>query len=147
MNRDKFNFSYNKESEYHSQQLPPGRGGQNQPPMRNVEPPRMGGQPSSPPPNFTPEMPGMPGMNREQTFMAPEERGVQFRGGGRPIYQTGFNRRCLNRFTYIWLINGNAFWFYPINIGRQNVEGFRWRNDRWVYDRIQLRRILFSTCF
>jgi hypothetical protein len=56
-------------------------------------------------------------------------------------------RRCLNRFTFIWLNNGNSFWFYPTFIGRQQVEGFRWRRGAWIFDRINIRRIIFFRCF
>ncbi len=97
--------------------------------------------PSSPPPNFTPEGPGMDA----QPFTTGPDYRTQFRGGG--FSQPGRLRRCLNQFTFIWLINGNNFWFYPVFIGRQYVEGFRWRNGRWIYDSINLRRILFFRCF
>jgi hypothetical protein len=56
-------------------------------------------------------------------------------------------RGCLNRFTFIWLVNGNSFWFYPTFVDRQFVTGFRWRRNRWEFDRINLRRILFHRCF
>lgn len=96
--------------------------------------------PSGPPPGFTPDMPG----TGAQPFSGDGDF-ESFRGGGRnPL---GNLRRCLNRFTYIWLIGGNGYWFYPIFIRRNLVEGFRWRNGRWVYDRINLRRILFFRCF
>lgn len=153
LNNDNFNNYDNNESDFVSQQLPPGRFRPNQPPFGGERPPfrddeeqdmpRMGGQPLSPPPNFTPEMPRM---EREQTFGAPDQFGAQYRGG-RQQYPPVFNRRCLNRYTFIWLINGNSFWFFPTFIGWQHIEGFRWRNGRWVYDRINLRRIIFSTCF
>lgn len=97
--------------------------------------------PSSPPPNFIPESPGM----NAQPFSGGPDYRTQFRGGG--LNQPDRLRRCLNRFTFMWLINGNNFWFYPVFIGRQHVEGFRWRNGRWIYDSINLRRILFFRCF
>jgi hypothetical protein len=56
-------------------------------------------------------------------------------------------RGCLFRFTYIWLINGNEFWFFPTFVDRDFVQGFRWRRNRWEFDRISLRRIFFFRCF
>jgi hypothetical protein len=56
-------------------------------------------------------------------------------------------RRCLFRFTYIWLFNGNDFWFYPTFVDGQFVQGFRWRRNRWEFDRINLRRIFYFRCF
>ena len=85
-------------------------------------PPRMEG-PKMAPPNFTPEF--------QQEMM------------GRPMDI----RRCLNRFVYIWLINGNSFWFFPIFVGRDQIIGFRWRRNGWMYDRINLRRIAGFRCF
>jgi hypothetical protein len=55
-------------------------------------------------------------------------------------------RGCMNRFTFIWLTNGNNFWFYPVSIGRNTIEGFRWQRNRWEYDRININRILFHVC-
>lgn len=97
------------------------------------------GAPSSAPPNFTPDMQRGGG----QQFYGPQGEGFSRGGQG----QYGNFRGCLNRFTYMWLINGNDFWFYPTFIGRQQVEGFRWRNGRWMYARINIRRILFFRCF
>jgi hypothetical protein len=56
-------------------------------------------------------------------------------------------RGCLNRFTFIWLDNGNSFWFFPIFVGRQAIFGFRWRGFGWVYQRINLNRIRSFQCF
>lgn len=115
----------------------------NPPPGFNPDIPR-GSQPPAPPfspPNFIPEAPGM----GPQPFLGGPGSGTQFRG--RRPNQPGSFQRCINRFTFIWLINGNSFWFYPTFAGWQHVEGFRWRNGRWVYEIINLRRILFFRCF
>lgn len=103
-----------------------------------------GNQPSTPPPDFTPQLP----REGQQLLSGPSD----FRGpfGGRIIDFRERPRnlsRCLNRFTYIWLFNGSNFWFYPIFIGRNAVEGFRWRRNRWEYERININRILFNLCF
>ncbi|NLK99259.1 MAG: hypothetical protein GX271_01210 [Clostridiales bacterium] len=102
------------------------------------------GQPPSAPPSFTPQLP----REGEQQLSGP----LDFRGpfGGRIIDQRRAPRNlrgCLNRFTFIWLINGNNFWFYPVFIDRNTIEGFRWRRNRWEYDRIRINRILFHLCF
>ena len=90
-----------------------------------------GGQPMSPPPNFTPQLPRM----EAQPFAG--QRG----GDSRNI------RRCMNQFTFIWLFNGNSFWFFPVNIRGAFIEGFRWRRNRWEFTRINRNRILFFLCF
>ena len=99
-----------------------------------IAPPPGTMQPLSAPPNFTPEL-------------SQNER-AQFSKGGEAFFlQQGGIRRCLNRFVYMWLIGGDNFWFYPTFIGRNHIEGFRWRRGRWVYERINVRRILFFRCF
>ena len=86
--------------------------------------------PSSPPPNFTPQM---------STF---EQQEFQ-RGGG----VSGI-RRCFFRNTFIWMTNGNAFWFFPMLVQRNQIIGFRWRGQRgWVYDSINRNNILFFQCY
>lgn len=123
---------------------PPGPGPGRPPGPPGPGPGRPGGQPPSAPPTFTPQLP-----REEEGQLLSEPSG--FRGvGGRII---DFRRRprdfrgCMNRFTYIWLINGNNFWFYPVFIGRNAIEGFRWRRNRWEYERIFMNRILFHQCF
>ena len=147
---------------------PPGRrprrdeGPTNQPPMGPPPgmspegPPPFGGreeQPRSAPPNFTPEPPRME-RGQEQG-----RQGVPFGGVGRPFGPEmefggrGDNRRirelrgCINRFTFFWLFNGDGFWFYPTFVDDRFVRGFRWRRDRWVYDRIYIRSIFFFRCY
>lgn len=105
---------------------------------------RPGNQPPLAPPDFTPQLP----REEQQLLSGPSD----FRGpfGGRIIdfrRRPQDFRRCLNRFTYIWLVNGSNFWFYPVFIGRNHIEGFRWRRNRWDYDRININRILFHLCF
>lgn len=103
--------------------------------------PDFRGEPPSAPPRFVPDTP----RTGAQPFSGDFDSAEPFRGPGGNQFRG--MRRCLNQFTYIWLINGSNFWFYPTFIRRQQVEGFRWRNGRWVYDRINLRRILFFRCF
>lgn len=98
-------------------------------------------QPPSPPPKFIPEMPSNDG---PQTFLG---RAYSPEGYGRSQRGPMSFWHCLNKYTYVWLINGDNFWFYPTYIGRQTVEGFRWRNGRWTYERYNQRWILFFHCF
>lgn len=101
------------------------------------------GRPPSAPPNFTPQLPReeQQQLASPSGFRGPSGGGINFRRGPRDF------RGCMNRFTYIWLINGNNFWFYPVFVGRNTIEGFRWRRNRWEYDRIFSNRILFHVCF
>ncbi|MCJ8012107.1 transporter [Paenibacillus sp. KQZ6P-2] len=81
--------------------------------------------PSSPPPQFTPPQPAA------TTFAV----------------DPGAIRGCMFRNTYIWLNNGNSFWFFPVFVGQTSVAGFRWTGFFWVYTGISLRQIQSFTCF
>jgi hypothetical protein len=56
-------------------------------------------------------------------------------------------RRCLNRYMYVWLRNGNSFWFYPIYIAGDTLIGYRWREFGWVYFTLNIRRISYYQCY
>jgi hypothetical protein len=122
---------------------------------------RMEDQPRSAPPDFIPEAPRMDRRQMDDSddrnrtgfgiFIGPGGPGD---GRNRSPWddRDGRGRRreirgCLFRFTYIWLQNGNDFWFYPTYVDGQFVMGFRWRRNRWEFDRINLRRIFFFRCF
>lgn len=119
--------------------IPPFGGGQfpGMPPFGGGQTPGMppfgGGQmsaPTAPPPNFTPQMSTL----QMQEFS---------RGGG--VQRIG---RCLFRNTFIWMRNGNAFWFYPMFLFGNTVVGFRWRGNRgWVYDSINRNSIMSFQCY
>ncbi|WP_254778874.1 MULTISPECIES: transporter [unclassified Bacillus (in: firmicutes)] len=81
------------------------------------------GPPSSPPPGYEPQ-------EGPSTF-AVDPGGI---------------RRCLFRYTFIWLNNGRRFWFYPTFVGRTSIAGYRWRNFRWVYYGTDLHRIRSFRC-
>ena len=134
--KDKKDNKDNKDNKISDQQFFPG--GTPTPPR----PPAMDGAPRSAPPSFTPEMPE----EDRQLLGEPARFGAQPRGGFRPRPPMNM-RRCLNRFTYVWLINGTNFWFFPIRVGFQQVEGFRWRRNGWVYERINMRRVFTFRCF
>lgn len=93
-----------------------------------------GGQltpPSAPPPSFTPQITTLQGTAE-----------FSRRGGGRGI------GRCLFRNTFIWMTNGNSFWFYPMFAFGNSIVGFRWRGNRgWVYDVLNRNRIAFFQCY
>lgn len=84
------------------------------------------GPPSGPPPSFIPQ---------ETDF-------------GAFAIDPGGIRRCLYRFTFIRLINGRGFWFFPTFVGRNSVAGYRWRRNqfRWEYFGIDLNRIRSFRC-
>jgi hypothetical protein len=103
--------------------LPPPFGGGQQP---GFPPSGGGGQsspPSSPPPTFTPQ--------ESPSLFAVDPGAI---------------RGCLFRFTFVWLNNGNSFWFYPTFVGRNSVAGYRWRRFRWEYFGIDLNRIRSFRC-
>lgn len=86
--------------------------------------------PTSPPPSFTPQMTTL----QQQQFT---------RGGG-----VGGIRRCFFRNTFVWMRNGNSFWFFPMLAFGNQIIGFRWRGTRgWVYDSINRNNILFFQCY
>ncbi|UPK43962.1 MULTISPECIES: collagen-like protein [Paenibacillus] len=81
--------------------------------------------PTAPPPQFVPQM----------------QTAVPF------AIDPGGIRRCMFRNTYIWLNNGEQFWFFPVFVGRNSVAGFRWFGFFWGYFGIDLNRISSFTCF
>jgi hypothetical protein len=85
-----------------------------------------GGAPTAPPPQFTPQ-------ETQASAFAVDPGGI---------------RRCLYRYTYVWLNNGNSFWYFPTFVGRNSVAGWRWRRRwGWVYFGIDLRQIRSFQCF
>ena len=122
----------------------PGRPGPGMPPPGGPGRPGQGmmgndGVPMFAPPNFTPELP-----REQRQFINTVDDDSMERFGG---FNQPTLRRCMNRFTFIWLRNGNGFWFFPIFTTNRQVFGFRWNGRNWVNDNINLRRILFFQCF
>nr|WP_249366748.1 hypothetical protein [Neobacillus rhizophilus] len=105
---------------------PPGQGPGAGPPMGPPGQVPQVGPPASPPPSFVPT----------QTQQQVEAFAVD----------PGGIRRCLFRYTYIWLRGFEQFWFYPIFVGRNSVAGYRWTGFRWMYFGINLRQIQSFTC-
>ncbi|WP_143319267.1 transporter [Clostridium sp. HBUAS56010] len=91
---------------------------------------RPGGNaaPMGPPPSRAPQKPAQ---TRSNTRMV----------------DSGSIMYCTGRFTYIWLRNGQEFWFFPIQVWRNTISGFRWdRRFGWSYTGISLNRIDMFTC-
>lgn len=119
--------------------------------MSYMFPPGSPGSPGFPPgsPGFPPGSPGFPGgfppPPGPPPFRAPTSPGPRGRGGPRGIAPWHFTP-CLFRNTFIWLHNGRTFWFYPVRIGRNSVIGFRWRNNRWIFEELVVNRVAYFTC-
>ncbi|MBO9128327.1 transporter [Bacillus sp. 165] len=104
--------------------FPPGQGGF--PPGQGGGPPGVQGPPQGPPPSYIPQQ-------QQASLFAIDSGGI---------------RRCLYRYTYIWLVNGRSFWFYPVFVGRTSIAGYRWRRKqfRWVYTGFDLSNISSFQC-
>ncbi|KHF40651.1 hypothetical protein [Halalkalibacter okhensis] len=116
------------DSRFFGPMFPPTGGGPSFPPPGPPPGPGPGpeaGPPTSPPPSFVPAQ-----TQQVEAF----------------AIDPGSIRRCLFRFTYVWLRNRQQFWFYPTFVGRRSVSGFRWNGFRWVYFGISLREISSFTC-
>jgi hypothetical protein len=66
-----------------------------------------------------------------------------------PAWQQGLGgmRYCLFRNTYIWLRNGNSFWFFPTFVGRNIINGYRWRRSGWTFHVINPNNVRSYQCF
>ncbi|RYG74208.1 hypothetical protein EU245_03060 [Lentibacillus lipolyticus] len=93
--------------------------------------PQQVSAPNSPPPPFTPQQP--------QSLQAQGDVGVF-------AVDPGAIRGCLFQFTYIWL-RWDAFWFFPIYVGRHSIAGFRWQRNRWVYYGVDLDNVQSFQCY
>jgi hypothetical protein len=40
---------------------------------------------------------------------------------------------CLYNYTYVWLFNGEGFWFYPTYLQYGEVAGYRWNGRNWTF--------------
>jgi hypothetical protein len=112
----------------------PPFGGPNPPPFEGPGQPPFGGPsqvggPSAPPPTFTPQKP------------------LQAEGIGVYAVDPGAIRRCLFRYVYLWLRNGQQFWAWLVFVGRQSASGYRWNGFRWVYFGVDLRQIDYFQCY
>ncbi|GIP38517.1 hypothetical protein J31TS4_17970 [Paenibacillus sp. J31TS4] len=53
---------------------------------------------------------------------------------------------CLNSFTYVWLWNGESFWFFPTRVAYEGASGYRWNGLFWFYDVIDPALIRAVSC-
>lgn len=53
---------------------------------------------------------------------------------------------CMNQYTYVWLLNGEQFWFYPISVDSLGVTGYRWNGLSWMFYGIDGRLIDAVSC-
>lgn len=65
---------------------------------------------------------------------------------GAPWQNTQRFRRCMNRMSFVTLNNRSSFWFYPTDIRRGRLAGFRFRRNRWEPYSIDVSRILRINC-
>ncbi|MCT2536873.1 hypothetical protein NC661_16610 [Aquibacillus koreensis] len=100
------------------------------------------GFPSSPPPTA----PGQGTQAGPPTSPPPTNVPLQTQQVETFAVDPGGIRRCLFRFTYVWLRGFQQFWFYPTFVGRNSVSGYRWNGFRWVYFGISLQQIQSFTC-
>ena len=76
-------------------------------------------QPQSPPPTFIPPKPTTP----------------------------SYIIDCVYNNTYVWLINGEGFWFYPTRVEYGEVSGYRWNGVFWMFYGIDPRFIDAVACY
>lgn len=54
---------------------------------------------------------------------------------------------CVYRYTYLWLHNGKAFWSYPTYVNNNILSGWEWKNYKWQFFSIPIRRISNFYCY
>ncbi|MBD8003748.1 collagen-like protein [Bacillus norwichensis] len=93
-------------------------------------------------------LPGLPGSQLSQAPTAPPPPFIPQQAAISPFaVDPGAIRLCLFRNTFIWLNNGEGFWYYPIFVGPRSVAGFRWNGRFWMIFGVDTRRIISFTCF
>ncbi len=80
--------------------------------------------PTSPPPSFIPPRP---------TYI--------------PSQPSTYLIDCVYQHTYVWLVNGVQFWYYPISVESHGVTGYRWNGSLWVFYGIDPRFIDSVVCY
>lgn len=54
---------------------------------------------------------------------------------------------CLHQNTYVWLTNGDSFWFFPTRVEYGEVSGYRWNGSFWSFYGIDPRFIVNVACY
>ncbi|TMV46296.1 transporter [Paenibacillus mesophilus] len=62
-----------------------------------------------------------------------------------PIYPS-YIVDCSYQYTYVWLRNGESFWFYPTRVEYGAVSGLRWNGLFWYFFGIDPRFIEAVSC-
>lgn len=118
------------------------------PQFPTTPPPSLPSFPPISPQPFPPSQPLPPTGSPQQAPTAPPPQFVPQQTSVTPFaVDPGAISGCLFRNTYVWLRNGEQFWFYPTFVGRNSVAGFRWTGRFWMFFGIDLRRISSFTCF
>ncbi|OUB66431.1 transporter [Bacillus thuringiensis serovar zhaodongensis] len=95
-----------------------------------------------------PVIPNFPGQYSSQAPTVPPPSFIPQQSTASPFaVDPGAISFCLFRNTYIWLSNGEQFWYYPIFVGPRSVAGFRWNGRFWTMFGVDTRRIISFTCF
>ena len=65
-----------------------------------------------------------------------------------PLYaqNTWGLQNCIYRFTYLWLRNGDNFWFFLTTVGESRVYGYRFFGGRWNQYSVAVRDIVNFRC-
>ncbi|WP_336775721.1 transporter [Paenibacillus sp. MMO-58] len=53
---------------------------------------------------------------------------------------------CINNYTYVWLRDGQQFWYYPTSVESFGISGFRWNGYTWLYYGIDPRLVEAVSC-
>ena len=56
-------------------------------------------------------------------------------------------RLCTYRYTYLWLRNGKSFWCYPTYVSNNTVSGWKWKNYRWKFFSMPIRKVSNFYCY
>lgn len=111
-----------------------------------TRPPRLPHHPPGPahPAPPTPSQPGPghdfnPNSGSAPRFAPPAH--IPQRAPGLRAVDTGAISRCLYSNTYVWLNNGQQFWFFPTFIGKRSIAGYRWMHRHWVFMGFSLNMI------
>lgn len=54
---------------------------------------------------------------------------------------------CMYEYTYVWLVNGESFWFFPTRVEYDGVSGYRWNGRYWMFYGIDPRLIDAVACY
>ncbi|MGG1677405.1 collagen-like protein [Neobacillus sp. NRS-1170] len=146
-NNSYINYDLTFERQFPSLPVPPFPGPSGLPGFLGPEFGGPSGFPGLPGPEFG-GPPGFPGSQIPQAPTAPPPSFIPQQAVASPFaVDPGAIRLCLFRNTFIWLYNGEGFWFYPIFVGPRSVAGFRWNGRSWMIFGIDTRRIASFTCF